>query len=583
VPPGDLAIASQPRSKSVTSGCRQTLTVYATGPLSQTFQWYEGVAGDLSTSIIIPQANSNTYITPPLTSDKSYWVRVTSGSDYVDSQTIAFKVYQNNKTQFSGSLDPNQTWKLMTTYCQPTSTFVHYSSTQISVPADGNYTIHVNRAGNFTSGYAIHTYAGFDATAPCSGFWDLSVNSDLTTHFTAGIYTVVVSATNPSQTAGDYDATVSTIDDCSLPETLEQALLISGNPLDKAISPGNSTTLTFAYIGGSNKLKTIQWYRGFSGDTSQPIAVATGTNYVTPVLNQSPPNQPTYYYYWARVTDQGQGTHADTRTAVVNVLNPPVTYTDVLTQCDDVYPQVNGPTTYYKIFPFTVSTDGAYTFNVSANGFTPAVKLYQGFFSPNYPNINYYGPGATQNIHAGPNIYYLVITTTVANQTGSFTLTVNGPDLVVPTPRPIITSQPADQIILRNQTATLNVTSSTPDVSYQWYTGTCTNKTPVNGANSNSFTTPPMTDYKDYWAKVSYGVMYVNSNVAHVKIKPEAINDTYTIDEDAQLNAAAPGVLANDTTDKFLYLNRGKSVERSFDVRVSPRPGGGAIEVAGGF
>ncbi len=72
---------------------------------------------------------------------------------------------------------------------------------------------------------------------------------------------------------------------------------------------------------------------------------------------------PPYYYYWARVTDSAQGTHADTRTAVVNVLNPPVTYTDVLTQCDEVYPQVNGPTTYYKIFPFTVSTDGQYTFN----------------------------------------------------------------------------------------------------------------------------------------------------------------------------------------------------------------------------
>jgi hypothetical protein len=567
VPPGDLAIASQPHSKSVTSGCQQTLTVYATGPLSQTFQWYEGVAGDLSTSIMILQATSNTYITPPLTSDKSYWVRVTSGSDHVDSQTIAFKVYQNNKTQFSGSLDPNQTWRLMTTFCQPTSTFVHYSATQVSVPADGNYTIHINRESDFTSGYAIHVYGSFDATTPCGNFWDVSVNSDLSTHLATGTYTVVVSATSPSQITGSYAGTISTIDDCGLPETIEQALLISGNPLDKAISPGTSTILTFAYIGGSNKLKTIQWYRGFSGDTSQPIPAATGTNYLTPVLNQSPPNQPTYYYYWARVTDSGQGTHADTRTAVVNVLNPPVTYADVLTQCDDVYPQVNGPTTFYKIFPFTVSTDGTYSFNVSANGFTPAVKLYQGFFSPSFPNINYYGPGTTQTIHAGPNIYYLVITTTAANQTGSFTLTVNGPDLVVPTPRPIITSQPGDQILLRNQTTTLNVNSSTPDVSYQWYTGMCTNKTPVNGANTNSFTTPPMTDYQDYWVKVSYGVMYVNSNVAHVKIKPEAINDTYTIDEDAQVDTGKPGVQANDKKADSKTITPTATSDTSFGVR----------------
>jgi hypothetical protein len=542
-----LSIFSQPSSKSVTSGCQQTLAVYANGPLPQSFQWYEGISGDLTNSILIVGATSHVYTTPPLTSDKSYWLRITQGSEHVDSQTIEFKVYAVNKTQITGSLDTNQTWNLTTSLCHPTGTFVHYGTTQIRIPVAGNYTTHIDKGNNFSGGYAINLYSqSFDATFPCSNFADSSVNSDLTVHLTPGTYIIVVSATSPTELDGNYSGAISGLNECTLPETIEQALLISGNPLDKAITPGNNASLTLAYTGGSGALKTIQWYSGFSGDISQPITLANFTSYTTPILNQSPPNQPTYYYYWARVTDAGQGTHADTRTAVINVLNPPITYSDVLSTCDETYTQVGGPTTFYKIFPFTVSTDGSYTFSVSASGFTPAVRLYQGFFSPNFPNINYYGPGATQHILASPNTFYLVITSTAANQTGSFTLTVSGPALVIPTPRPVITAQPTDKVIFRDQTTTLSASSSTPDVSYQWYRGTCTNKTAVSDGNLSSYTTPPMTDYQDFWVKVSYGVMYVNSNIAHVMIRPVAVTDGYIIDEDTLLNVATPGVLSND-------------------------------------
>ncbi len=258
----------------MTSGCQQTLTVYAKGPLPQTFQWYDGIAGDLSTSILIPGATSNTYTTPALTSDKSYWVRVTNGSDHVDSQTIEFKVYQTNKTQFSGSLDPNQTWNLMSTYCNTSGSLVHYSTTQIRIPVDGTYKVHINRDDNFSGGYAIHAYSGsVNPTSPCLNFDALSLNSDLTTHLSKGTHTIVVSATSTSELDGDYSGSISTTDDCSLPETLEQALLISGNPLDKAITPGNTATLTFAYTGGTGSAKTIQWYKVFQATRRNPSSV----------------------------------------------------------------------------------------------------------------------------------------------------------------------------------------------------------------------------------------------------------------------------------------------------------------------
>lgn len=545
-----LIITSQSSSKSVTSGCQQTLYVYATGPTPQTFQWYEGVEGDLTGSILIPGADSNTYTTPALTGDKSYWVRVSHGSDHVDSDTIRFKVYAANKTQFSGTLDPNQTWNLTTTLCQPTGTFVHYQTTRIRIPVSGSYRIHVNKDNNFSGGYAISIYAGsFDATQPCLNFaTNGTVNSDLVTNLTGGSeYLIVVSATTPSEASADFDASVGPdgANNCTLPDTIEEALIISGNPLDKAVTPNNTATLTFAYTGGSGGPRTIQWYKGNSGDTSQPIPNATSTTYTTPALTQTN-NDTTYYAYWARVNDPRAFTHADSGTAVVSVITPPITYTDALTPCDEQYAQVNGPVTYYKIFPFKVSVNGSYTFSITANGFTPAARLYQGIFIPSFPNINYYGPGNTQNLLASPNTMYLVITSTEANKFGDFTLNVSGPSLVIPSPRPRITTQPTDKIILRDQTTTLSVVNSTPGVSYQWYTGTCTNKTAVNNANASSYTTPPMTDYQDYWVKVSYGVMYVNSTIARVQIRPEAINNTYTIDEDTELNTGAPGALGND-------------------------------------
>jgi hypothetical protein len=562
-PPAALGILSQPASKSVSRGCAQTLAVYANGPLPQTFQWYEGISGDLAHSIIIPGANSHIYTTPPLDSDKSYWLRITAGTDHADTDTIKFKVYDGTSTPFSGSLDPLQTWNLTPTLCHPSGTFVHYRATHFRIPVNGTYNVHIN--GNFGN-YQIIAYANFfDATQPCEDYVGSgAVNSDLSIFLSGGQDTIiVVSSTNAGVVNGDFTGAISSANSCTLPETIEETLLISGNPLDKAVTPGNTAALTFAYTGGSGGLKTIQWYEGASGDTSHPIANATTTNYTTPALSQTN-NQTTYYYYWARVDDPGSFTHADTGAAVVSVITPPITYSDILSTCDDQYTQVNGPTTYYKIFPFKVSTDGSYVFSITANGFIPTVALYQGAFFTVNPSVNYYGPGGTQQLLASTNNYYLVITSTGPGQTGSFTLNVGGPALVVPSLRPEIRTYPGDQTIFRDHTATLSVTTNSPVLSYQWYKGTCTNKTPVSSDNSGSYTTPPLTDYQTYWVKVSYGVMSVNSPIALIGIRPQAITDGYIIDEDTTLNVAKPGVLANDKKADSLSLKAIKVSESIF-------------------
>jgi hypothetical protein len=69
---------------------------------------------------------------------------------------------------------------------------------------------------------------------------------------------------------------------------------ISGHPLSGSVHMGDVASLS---VTASSPIPvTYQWYRGSSGDTSQPIATATSPTYVTPALT-------TATSYWVRVTN----------------------------------------------------------------------------------------------------------------------------------------------------------------------------------------------------------------------------------------------------------------------------------------
>ena len=69
--------------------------------------------------------------------------------------------------------------------------------------------------------------------------------------------------------------------------------VISTNPVSKTINSGSSTSLTVAFSGNST---SIQWYRGATGVTTNPISGATSSTFTTPVLTANTS-------YWARVTN----------------------------------------------------------------------------------------------------------------------------------------------------------------------------------------------------------------------------------------------------------------------------------------
>ena len=83
-------ITTQPQSHTTAPGQAITLSVAASGRTPLSYQWYIGTSG--TTTSPISGAISNSYMTPPLTSTTSYWVRVSNSDGTADSNTATLTV-----------------------------------------------------------------------------------------------------------------------------------------------------------------------------------------------------------------------------------------------------------------------------------------------------------------------------------------------------------------------------------------------------------------------------------------------------------------------------------------------------------
>jgi beta-galactosidase len=82
-------ITIPPQSVGITAGQTTTLTVSATGD-DLSYQWYQGVSGDISAPV--GGATTNTFTTPVLSVTASYWVRVSNSGGHADSDTATVTV-----------------------------------------------------------------------------------------------------------------------------------------------------------------------------------------------------------------------------------------------------------------------------------------------------------------------------------------------------------------------------------------------------------------------------------------------------------------------------------------------------------
>lgn len=99
----------------------------------------------------------------------------------------------------------------------------------------------------------------------------------------------------------------------------------------------------------------------------------------------------------------------------------------------------------------------------------------------------------------------------------SFTINVS-PATVAP---PTITGQPSSVTIPSGTRATLNVTATGTNLTYQWFKGkTGATTYPIKGAIYPKYRTPSLTSSKKYWVRVKNSAGKVNSKTATVYISP---------------------------------------------------------------
>jgi uncharacterized repeat protein (TIGR02543 family) len=208
-----------------------------------------------------------------------------------------------------------------------------------------------------------------------------------------------------------------------------------------------------------------------------------------------------------------------------------------------------------------VNPSGAGT--VSVNG-----QLYTGSLS--------FNSGTQVTLSASPSSGYTFSSwsgvdssngaTAYVTMNGNRAVTANFTYIPVCNP-PSITTQPQSKVIQRGQTVTLSVTAiGTAPLSYQWYMGASPNtENPINGAMSNSYTTPPLvpplnlTMRTDYWVRVTNSCGTADSNTATITVM---VPQQYTLT--TSVNPSGAGTVSGAGT-----------YDQGTDVRVTATPNPG--------
>jgi hypothetical protein len=282
--PSSIVTGPAASPNPVTAGANVTLSVTGNGSGPLTYAWFRGNLGDTTNPVGSVQNVSNV---GPINAQSTYWVRVTNSCN-ASGATGAVIV------NLAACVSP-------TINSQPQNrSIIAGRATTLSVSASGT--------GPFT--YQWFQGAAGNTSSPVAGATSSSVSVSPTATTS---YWVRVTNACPGGTINSNAATV-TVGPCVPPS-------VSNQPQSRGINPGQSTTLTVG-VNGTDPF-TFQWFRGLSGDVSNPIAGAT-TNSVT--VNPSATTS-----YWVRITNLCSTSPVSSNTATVTI-NLPCTGAPAITQ-----------------------------------------------------------------------------------------------------------------------------------------------------------------------------------------------------------------------------------------------------------
>lgn len=253
-------------------------------------------------------------------------------------------------------------------------------------------------------------------------------------------------------------------------------------PLTQALCSGQTATLTVDATGSAPL--HYQWFRGESGNVSDPIASGTLDAYMTDPLTVTTS-------FWVKVWNVAG--EADSDTAVVTVRQPP---------------QIFSLTT-----PPPVCSGSSVSLTVTAGGSAPL-------------NYQWYKGGAGDtSTPVGSNSNELALLPTVSatywvrvsNDCGQAD---SSPTDVSIMPPPSIVSGPSSTEICPNAPVTLSVTAAagtTPN--YQWFRGSTGDTTTPVGGNSNVFTPSNLAVTTSFWVRLTNPCGTADSATATVTVR----------------------------------------------------------------
>jgi hypothetical protein len=295
-------IASQTQSSNVSSGSQVNLSVTASGTASPfTYQWYNGQKDD--TLSPINGATNSTFQTPPITTVKSFWVKVTNGCGSASSNTITLTPTQCVAPQIS---------------VQPQGSAINSGGTAtMSVSATG--------AGPFTYQWFIGQ-SGDQSNAAPNG-----TSQSFTTPSLTQQTSFWVKVSNICGSASSSTATVTINGVCQTPA-------ITNNPGNVSLNIGQTPDITLTVIGATS----MQWYQGQPGDTSHPLAGAT-----TPTLPATVTLSVGTNSFWLQA---------------INACGPTNSGLNIVVSCVVAKPTISVPATTLSGLGYTITWSGGISF-----------------------------------------------------------------------------------------------------------------------------------------------------------------------------------------------------------------------------
>jgi Ig-like domain CHU_C associated len=373
-------ITTQPAGSTIASGNQATLTVAASGTATVAFQWYIG--NPPSTSNPVPGGNTASIQVSPA-STTTYWAQATNSCGSANSNaatvtvnatgcptvvvgnptavdlgngTFQLSVTASGGSGFSyawfqgptvgsgtqvGTGNPFTTGVISTQtsfWVRVTNSCANQTNSPRVVtvgPAQCNPLVIINQPQNQTVlvGGTVQLSVGFIGTTPATVLWYRGTPPDtsnlvgsqqtITSPVINATTTFYAKITNACSTVTTNVVTITATQTCNAPA------VTSASATPATAQPGTPITLAVDATGSS---LTYQWFRGASGDTSNPISGATSSTFVdTPAAAGT-------FLYWVKV-GSGCGT------AVANSNTVTVTITS---QC--VPPTIAQPTNVEILF-----------------------------------------------------------------------------------------------------------------------------------------------------------------------------------------------------------------------------------------